>query len=241
MRKLYVERPLTPGETLVVGGSDGRHLARVLRAGVGDALTVCAMGTEFSCTVTAVTRETVTVSVGEGRPAGGEPGVSVTLCVGLPKAEKLEHVVQKGVELGADRILPFAAERSVVRDGGSPAKALRRAKIAAEAAKQCGRGRVPEVCPATDFTSAAAEAKNADLALLCYELGGRPLSEVLREHPDARRIAVMTGPEGGISAAEFEQAAAAGWIPVTLGSRILRCETAPLAALTAILYEYGEF
>ncbi len=242
MRKLYIEENLTSGREYTITGDDGRHLAKVLRAAVGDSVVICAMGEEFDCVISAVDRDGVTVTVGQGRPAAGEPRVKVSLYVGLPKAEKLEHIIQKAVELGASEIVPFAASRSVAKvSGKEDNKATRRRKIAEEAAKQCGRGLVPSVSDVLSFEAAVAAGAKADLALLCYECGGAPLSEVLKANPNVSSIAVFTGPEGGISPAEYERASALGWKTVTLGSRILRCETAPLCALTAVMYEYGEF
>ena len=242
MRKLYVEEELVLGQRYTVGGDDGRHLSKVLRAEVGENIVICAMGTEFDCVIESVDREGVTVSVGEGRPAAGEPRVKVTLYVGLPKAEKLEHIIQKAVELGAEGIVPFVAARSVAKPSGrEDNKALRRKKIAGEAAKQCGRGRVPFVSDVLSFESAIEQGAKADLPLLCYECGGEPLSAVLKANPNVSSVAILTGPEGGISPEEYEKATAMGWKTVTLGSRILRCETAPLCALSAAMYEYGEF
>ena len=242
MRKLYIEEELVSGQSYTISGDDGRHLSRVLRAEVGDNIVICAMGTEFDCVINAVERDSVCVSVGEGRPAAGEPGVKVTLYVGLPKAEKLEHIIQKAVELGADGVVPFVAERSVARPSGrEDNKSERRRKIAQEAAKQCGRGRVPFVSNILSFEQAVAQGAEADLALLCYECGGEPLSVTLKANPNVNSVAILTGPEGGISASEYERAISLGWKTVTLGSRILRCETAPLCALSAAMYEYGEF
>lgn len=242
MRKLYIEEQLVSGQSFTIAGDDGRHLSRVLRASVGDAVVICAMGTEFDCSISEIGRDSVTVTVGEGSPAAGEPGVKVTLYVGLPKAEKLEHIVQKAVELGAFEVVPFAAARSVARPSGrEDNKAARRQKIAEEAAKQCGRGLVPHVSEVVSFNRAVQDGAKSDLAILCYECGGEPLSKVLEENPKAASVAILTGPEGGISPAEYETAASLGWKTVTLGSRILRCETAPLCALAAVMYEYGEF
>ena len=131
MRKLYVEEELTFGQKFSITGDDGRHLSRVLRAEVGDEIVICALGTEYDCVIKAIERDEVVVSVGEGRPAAGEPRVKVTLYVGLPKAEKLEHIIQKAVELGAEGIVPFAAARSVAKTSGrEDNKSARRRKIA---------------------------------------------------------------------------------------------------------------
>lgn len=242
MRKLYIEEELVCGQSYEIKGDDGRHLSKVLRASVGDTVVICAMGTEFECAVEQVEKDCVTVSVGDGRPAAGEPAVKVTLYVGLPKAEKLEHVIQKAVELGASEIVPFVAARSVAKlSGREDNKALRRSRIAQEAAKQCGRGLVPSVSEVVSFETAVKQGARADLPLLCYECGGEPLSKVLRANPGVSSVAIFTGPEGGISPEEYAVAVSEGWKTVTLGSRILRCETAPLCALTAVMYQYGEF
>ncbi len=174
-------------------------------------------------------------------PSQGEPETHVTLYMGLPKGDKMDFIVQKAVELGAVEIVPFLAARSVSRPDAKTLqkKCERWRKIAREAAMQSGRGRIPAVGEPVSQAQAAVAAARCDAALFLYEnerktgikqaLAGKPL----------RTVALMVGPEGGFAPEEAETATEAGMQSVSLGPRILRCETAPLAALAAVMYETG--
>ena len=156
----------------------------------------------------------------------------VILYVGYPKQDKLEHVIQKATELGAARIVPFFSRFCVAAPKNEEKKHERYARIAFEAAKQAGRGAVPEVGLPLTYKQMLAEAARADTALFCYEKGGAPLHSRLA---GGSTIAIVTGSEGGFSPEEAQAAEAAGLVPVGLGPRILRCETAPLAALAVTM------
>ena len=151
----------------------------------------------------------------------------------------MDWIVQKAVELGVSQIVPVRMERCVSRPDGkaSQKKTDRWQKIAAEAAKQCGRGILPQVCPPTDFHQALIQAAQAEVFLFCYEGGGESVSRLITQK--TKTVSVLIGPEGGFSLPEAEAARKAGGVPVTLGKRILRTETAPLAALSVIMYASG--
>lgn len=225
-----------------IGGEDARHIALSLRMKAGEHVTVCdARGNDYQCVITSVEPARVLLEVTGCAPSAGEPSVDITLYQALPKGDKLELIVQKAVELGVGRIVPVLTRRCVSRpDEKSMAKKLARYnKIALEAAKQCGRGRVPQVEPLLGFGAALERMAKAPLGLFFYENAERSLREALSNRLQ-KEVSILVGSEGGFEPGEAEQAAAKGLLPLSLGSRILRCETAPLAALTAILYEAGD-
>ena len=184
----------------------------------------------------------VRLAIRARRAATTEPGVAVTLYVGLPKGDKLELIVQKATELGAARVVPFESRFCVAKMKNEAAKLERWARIAKEAAKQSGRAQVPEVLPALPFSAMCKQAAEADVALFCYERGGDALAPGSALHTrltKAKTVAIITGAEGGFDEQEAAQAVATGCTQVGLGPRILRCETAPLAALAAVMVLTG--
>ena len=224
----------------VITGEDARHIARVLRSRVGDELTVCDLrGSDCRCRIEALSDAVVRLTVLERTPTEAEPSVRVHLYQALPKADKLELIVQKAVELGVTEITPVLTRRCVSRpDERSAAKKLERyRRIACEAAKQCGRGILPEGHPTLPYARALEEAAQAEAALLLYEKGGAALREQLAQRPAT--VSLIVGAEGGFDPQEAQQAQEAGIRSIGLGARILRCETAPIAALAVIMYETG--
>ena len=206
----------------------------------GEELTVCdTRGTDCRCIIESISETDVLVQVVERKRSDTEPNVSVTLYQGYPKGDKLETVIEKAVELGVSRIVPVLTERSVARpDDRSAARKLERwQRRALEAAKQCGRGCIPQVEPMISFSALPGQISQHDAAVFCYELGGCAFAEALTGAPAS--VGIFIGPEGGISAAEAQALTAAGAVPVTLGPRILRTETAPLAAITAVMLLTG--
>ncbi len=234
MPRFFVEG--VTGKTARLTGEDAAHAAKSLRMRVGEELVLCdSHGVDHHCRVTGVLPDGVTVEVERSVPNTAELPCPVSLYVAVPKGDKLEQIVQKAVELGAYDITPVLTERCVSRpDKKSMAKRVERlGRIALEAAKQCGRGRVPLVHDMVDYKTALTRMKTASAALLCYEKGGAPIARLVGvNHTGA--VAVLTGSEGGFTPEEAEQAAQAGVVPVTLGARILRAETAPLYVLSVL-------
>lgn len=228
-----------PGSEAVITGEDAVHIGRSLRMKPGERLTLCCGGTDFECEITAITPTSVHCRVISSAVCEAEPTIRLTLYQALPKSEKMDLIVQKAVELGVSRIVPVLTARCVSRPDGKSIgrKTERWQKIALSAAKQSGRGTVPEVAPLISFNECLERAAAKERAFFCYEGGGTGLVEA--ELSGVEEAALIIGPEGGFEAYEAELAEKAGLTVTSLGKRILRCETAPLAAITAIMLLSG--
>ena len=226
------------GDRAFLSGADARHLAVVMRARPGLAVTVCdTAGTDYACRVCSAAPEQVELEVISSCPSVSEPSVPVTLYVGYPKQDKLEWIIQKAVELGAVEIVPFFSRFCVAAPKKEDVKNQRYNRIAFEAAKQAGRGVIPAVELPLDIKDLPARFSEFDLVLFFYEGGGESLRTLVNGQ---KRIALITGAEGGFSPEEAEKLVAAGAVPVGLGPRILRCETAPVAGLAAVMTLAGQ-
>ena len=221
-----------------IAGADALHIAKALRMRPGEALTLCdGKGTDFDGVLETVTDRQVTVRISASRPSQAEPTLAVTLYQGLPKGDKMDWIIQKAVELGVTAVVPVATRRSVARlEGKADKKQERWQRIAAEAAGQCGRGMLPAVERPLSWSQALSRL-SGEPALVFYEGGGRPLRELVT--PSTRRLSVFVGPEGGFDPEEIDAIRRQGGGVATLGPRILRCETAPLAALTLLMHLSG--
>lgn len=221
-----------------IAGADALHIAKALRMRPGEALTLCdGKGTDFDGVLETVTDRQVTVRITASRPSQAEPTLAVTLYQGLPKGDKMDWIIQKAVELGVTAVVPVATRRSVARlEGKADKKQERWQRIAAEAAGQCGRGILPSVERPLSWNQALSRL-SGEPALVFYEGGGRPLRELVT--PSTRRLSVFVGPEGGFDPEEIDAIRRQGGGVATLGPRILRCETAPLAALTLLMHLSG--
>ncbi|MCL2034458.1 MAG: 16S rRNA (uracil(1498)-N(3))-methyltransferase [Oscillospiraceae bacterium] len=228
--------------TVRITGDDARHMSRSLRMRVGEVFEACDLsGFDYRCKVVEISPGLVTASVLQKEPSKGEPAVRISLYQALPKSDKLEQIVQKAVELGVYEITPVLTARCVSRwDSRDAEKKIERLKrIALEASKQSGRGIIPRVLPLCGFEAAIESMRKSKLAVLFFENAKTPLREILGEGYDS--ISIMTGSEGGFSQEEALYSAAKGVHPARLGQRILRCETAPVCAISAILYAAGEY
>lgn len=244
MIHFFVSPAELSGDLLVLTGENASH-ARVLRLKPGDLVTVCdGQGQECRCIVHDMSPKQVSLLVQERASSQSEAIVQVHIFMAFPKADKLEHVIQKATELGATAITGFPCARCVSRpDERSLEKKLDRwQKIAVSAAEQAGRGRIPTVQVLPTYAEALRQASQAELSILFYENERQQtLRQALSTQPGAASISLLTGPEGGLEPQEVAQAQAAGLQVCTLGRRILRCETAPLCALAAIMFAAGEF
>ena len=221
-----------------ITGADALHIAKALRMRPGEAMTLCdGKGTDFDGVLETVTDRQVTVRITASRPSQAEPTLAVTLYQGLPKGDKMDWIVQKAVELGVTAVVPVATRRSVARlEGKADKKQERWQRSAAEAAGQCGRGILPAVERPLSWSQALSRLSE-EPALVFYEGGGQPLRELVT--PSTRRLSVFVGPEGGFDPEEIDAFRRQGGGVATLGPRILRCETAPLAALTLLMHLSG--
>lgn len=239
MPRFFIDYTPAVGTAAVIEGGDARHIAGALRVTAGETLTLCdGKGTDYACTVTAVERERVTLSVDAATPTTAEPTLAVTLYMGLPKGDKMELIIQKAVELGVTSIVPVAMSRCIVKLDGKDAakKQTRWQKIADEAAGQSGRGIRPAVETPITWKQALTRFA-AENTLLCYEGGGTPIGTLVS--PADTAVSLVVGPEGGFDPAEVEAVTAAGGRIATLGPRILRCETAPIAAIAVLMEKSG--
>ncbi len=241
MPRFFVDKEWIGENSITINGSDAFHIARSLRMAVGDLITVCdGNGREYSVKLTKIRDEECECEILSQSESCCESPVSVTLFMAYPKGDKLETVIQKAVELGAEKIVPFESSRCIKRPRAEKQEKqnARLTKIAEEAAKQCGRAKLPTVDTPLSYKEMLSKIKEYSLALLCYE-GEEDCSlksAVQKLHP-GESVAVIVGSEGGFSPEEAELAKEAGALSVTLGKRILRCETAPLFALSCLCYE----
>ncbi len=242
MPRFFVGPDAIEGKFAVLTGEAAAH-ARVLRLQQGEEVTLCTGdGTDYVCTVSDVSPGQYSLVIGSSRPSETEPKLKCSIYMAFAKGDKLEHVIQKATELGAAEIVAFPSSRCVSRpDEKSLKKKLERwQKIAAEAAQQSGRGAIPQVLALSSYQEALSRAAEADLSVLLYE---NEDNYSLRQAAAAGAFAtasLMTGPEGGFTAEEAIRAREAGLQICTLGKRILRCETAPLCAISALMFAVGE-
>ena len=241
MTRFFVSPEELSGDVIQLTGENAKH-AKVLRLKAGEQVLICdGQASECLCAVEDLS-EQVLLRVLERRISETEAAVQVSVYMAFPKAEKLEHVIQKATELGAYEIVAFPSGRCISKpDEKSLAKKLERwQKIAASAAEQSGRGRIPQVLTLPSYQAALERAAQADKPLLFYENERATTLRMALEGP-YQTVSLLTGPEGGLEEKEVQQALAAGLQVCTLGKRILRCETAPLCALSAVRYDAGEF
>ena len=231
-------------ETIInLTGENAQH-ARVLRLKEGEQVLVCdGAGLEALCAVETASNKELSLTVLAVRESTAEAAVRASVYVAFPKADKLEHVIQKATELGAYEIVAFPSSRCISRpDDKSLKKKLERwQKIAAAAAEQSGRGMIPDVVVLGSYNQALERAGKSDLAILFYENEHATTLRMALTSCEYRSVSILSGPEGGLEAGEVEMAREAGLRICTLGKRILRCETAPLCGLSAIMYAAGEF
>ena len=240
MTRFFVSPEELGGEHIQLVGENASH-AKVLRLKAGEQVLVCdGEGRECLC---AVVDSDWNLEVLERRESVSESAVQVSVYMAFPKADKLEHVIQKATELGAYEIVAFPSARCVSKpDEKSLKKKLERwQRIAASAAEQSGRGRIPRVVILPSFAEALKRGAEADLPMMFYENERATTLHMALTSGPWKSAALLTGPEGGLEEQEVNQAMEAGWKVCTLGKRILRCETAPLCALSAVMYAAGEF
>lgn len=238
MRRFFAD---TSSDNVIISGQDAHHITDVLRLKEGEKI-ICCGGDGVDCVtvLTSLSKDKVCGDVLERTPSTAEPPVKVRLFQGMPKGDKFEYIIQKTIELGVSEIVPVETKRSIVKIPAAKAKAKveRWNKIAESAAKQSGRGLIPVVTEPVDFKKAIDFFADCDLPIVAYELENKTsLKEVLIKNTSAKTVNIFIGPEGGIDDSEIETLKEKGAVSVTLGPRILRTETAPLAVLSNIIYQ----
>ena len=252
LTRVYVDAPVTAGKRVVVEGSAANHIARVLRLRSGDSLTVFdGSGGEFGARIEEFRKEAVVVAVEEHRPLDRESPLPLTLVQGISRGERMDWIIQKATELGASRIVPVFTKRSVVRlDEKQAERKLQHWRaIAVAACEQCGRNRIPDLAVPVDFfdmlagdpsgrPDSAGRTDSAGSTRLLLSPTGELRIDDLQDV--GKGITVLIGPEGGLEDVEQEAAVTAGFKAVRLGPRVLRTETAAIAALTIIQRYFGD-
>lgn len=241
MPRFFIDRDCAADETLRIVGEDAHHISAVLRKRPGEKLTVCDFfNTEYLCEILSASNDEVVLTVLESRPVQSEPPFPITLCMALPKGDKMEWIIQKSVELGVTEILPFSSANTVMKldEKAAEKKCERWRKIAKSAAEQCGRGRVPEVRLPVTYKKAVAEiSSRGGEAFICYEGEDKlSLKDYFSHLESPAGLSFFVGAEGGFDQTEVALANAVGIRSVSLGKRILRCETAPLLVLSDVSF-----
>ena len=245
MPKFFVTQDKITENQIIIDTEDVAHISRVLRLGIGDHVTVCdSQGTDYEAEIAEMEQKQIVCSITENRASESEPNIKVTLFQGLPKASKMEYIIQKTTELGISEIVPVKLSRCVVKIDNKKderKKLDRWQKISEAAAKQSGRGIVPQISEIMTLDEVIERSKEFDLFFVPYECEEqKTLKEVLLSRSDIKTVGFIIGPEGGFDPAETEKLHESGIDTVTLGKRILRTETAGEAVLAMTMYEIGD-
>ncbi len=243
MARFYLPQPRVEQGMLKVEGQEVKHIRKVLRLKEGDEITVFdGLGKEFKGTIVEEGLSSVVIRVEKAYSSEKDSPSEITLAQSLLKGEKMDYLIQKATELGVKDIVPFLSSRSVplLEKSKRLERHRRWERIAVEASKQCGRGIVPKIEPVQDYSEMLRTAASNALRLILWEREGMKLKEILEGSKERKKIFFVIGPEGGFSQREIEEGKSAGFIPVTLGRRILRAETASLCFLSILQYEQGD-
>ncbi len=239
--RFFISPEQIAGSSISVSGEDVRHIGTVLRMQAGDELVLCdGAGTDYRVRITSMDQNGIETAIVNSEVRKSSLP-KVTLGQGLPKSDKMDVIVQKTTELGVSSIVPLATERTIVKIRDEEKRTARWRKICREAAMQSDRRDIPEITEIRTFAEFVREAsaRTGSLLLLPWEEGTRPIRETLRTGQPVSDIVVLIGPEGGVSAREAGLANEQGFHTVSLGQNILRTETAALAVLAMIAYEFS--
>lgn len=238
MSKFFIPKENIASDSLIITGEDVKHISKVLRMGEGNEITCCdGQGNDYKARIASVGTE-IRCEIIEKQKCDTEPNIHVILIQGVPKASKMDYIIQKTTELGICEIYPCELSRCVSKIEGDK-KIARWQKISEEAAKQSGRGIVPEIHNPINITKAVEILKSCDVAFVPYECAEEKfLKQLLTSFKNPKTVAFMIGPEGGFDKSEIEKLD--GIPAVSLGKRILRTETAGEAVLSMVMYELGD-
>lgn len=244
MPKFFIKADQVNNNKVYIIGEDVNHIKNVLRMKIGDTFNVCneTNSENYVVEISNLNNEKIECEITEKLENVAESNVKVHIYQGLPKADKMELIIQKSVELGVDKITPIEMKRCVVKlDGKDKVKKVERwQKISEVAAKQCGRDIIPQICSVKNVKEMCSEFNQYDVVVLCYENEKQTLlKDVLNDINNTDlKIAIIVGPEGGIDETEVEFMKQNGAKVVSLGSRILRTETVSLYLMSIIMYEF---
>ena len=249
MPKFFIKQEQMINDKITIQGEDVNHIKNVLRKKIGDSLTICNLQEQkdYLCAITSIEKEWIECKIQEELDEQVESKIKVSILQGLPKADKMELIIQKSVELGVFEITPITMKRCVVKlqEKEQRKKLERWQKISEVAAKQCGRNVIPTIHPITSLKNICQKFQEYDIVLIAYEKEDKTtLKQVLEKikkqvetKQEEQKIAILIGPEGGIADEEVEMLKENGAITTTLGKRILRTETVALNMLSIIMYE----
>lgn len=243
MYQFFVEPSQIQGNQIIITGKDVNHIKNVLRMKKGEEISVSngVDGKEYGCEIEELSDREIVCSLRFVKEDGAELPCRVSLFQGLPKADKMELIIQKAVELGVHEIVPVATARAVVKldEKKAKSKLLRWQGIAEAAAKQSKRGIIPQVKPVMTMKEAVAYSAGSKIRVIPYELakGMEQTKKIMENLKPGEDIAVFIGPEGGFEESEIALAVEAGIVPITLGKRILRTETASMTVLSWVMYQ----
>ena len=242
MPTFFVERRNIEGDTALLSGTEAGHMLRSLRLSPGDSFFAFdEEGNRYRMRILEATSRSLRAEILESSPPEPPPAIEITLLVGLPKADKLDFILEKATELGCSRVIPFRSSRTIPRLGPQEArrKRMRWERVALAAAKQCGSGRVPEIPGILSYPEAVAAGARSEGRIVLYEGVGRfGLKAALSGMGRPKSVSLLVGPEGGFSEDEVREAEATGFVRTGLGQRILRVDTAALAALCMVTYHF---
>ena len=243
MARFFVRQPQIEKGILRVKGDEVKHIRKVLRLKKGDEISVFdGSAKEYQGTIVEEGPFSVAVLIRIVLPSRRESNLEVTLAQSLLKGEKMDYLIQKATELGIKEIIPFSSSRSVplLEKSKGQERHRRWEKIAIEASKQCGRTILPRIDLLKDYSQMLQSASQDSIRLILWEKEGQRLKELFAGEGEKSKIFFVVGPEGGLSQEEVDEAKRSGFVPVTLGRRILRSETASLSLLSILQYEWGD-
>lgn len=243
MQRYFVQSQQIRNKTIHITNDDVHHIKKVMRFRVGAKL-ICVdgVGNDYLVEIIEMGKQEIICQILQATPSTGEPQCEIVLAQAIPKGERFDFVLQKATELGVTRIIPFHSSRTVVKIHSDKAvkKRERWQRIVKEAAEQSGRGIIPQVDLPVSWKELLVQVSEFQAAWIAYEQGGQSLRTCLESETDLKQILLIIGPEGGFTPEEITEVSLAGGIPITLGPRILRTETASLVALSSILYATDE-
>ena len=238
MPRFFVNKNNINDDHITINGGDAKHIGRSLRMKIGDELVLCCEKVDYKTKILSISDNEVLCEILSQSEICSEANIELTLYQAMPKGDKLEFIIQKAVELGVIKIVPVITSRCISRPDkkGFAKKKERLSRISLEAAKQSGRGIIPEISDIIDFKTAVSQLSEHDFSFVCYENGGVPFSSVVNASDFKNKsIGLFIGSEGGFDESEIEACEKMGIKTISMGKRILRCETAPISAVSIIM------